>query len=128
MAIQISRFLKSCSADGLPSMGSIIQCITNPGSDWQVENYLKQRPALRRSLESLLEAVANDAHAETEIAAYFRFKEREQRGEQPLHGQHVRDWLEAERALIEAQTRRKIMWHDWNEERDLSISAARPVC
>src|SRR5260370_7816602 len=80
----------------LPTMEELFFCLAHEQERPEVDRYLRDRPELKHALESIIHTVRTDSHNALELAAYYRFKERDRRETHPLHARDVRAWLEAE--------------------------------
>jgi len=108
MNATLARYLKTSGQKSRrPSMQELLACLDDPERDPQVTLYLDRHPELRATLRQIVQTVLEDSYRAIQLAAYFLFKQREQRGERPLEGRDWEDWFAAEKALRQHSQQRE---------------------
>ncbi len=106
VAPELARFFtRGVPGEQPPAMDELVREVMSPSGNSRVGAYLAPRGDLQRAIERIVEGVIEESQREIELAAYYRFKERERRGDHPLHGRDTEDWLVAERELARHEVR-----------------------
>ena len=106
IAPELARYLtRGGPCEKPPAMEELVREVMSPTGNARVGAYLAPRGDLHQAIERIVESVIEESQREIELAAYYRFKERERRGDDPLHGHEMADWLAAERELERHEVR-----------------------